>query len=157
MSFCCDRRSEAHHHPGSLRHRGRARQALGPHRHLQWGCIRLPCRSAIADLYANIQCKQAEDALKSFAKAADKSGRPAKDDDEATDKSAAKVAAQAKEITALRQRAMRMEATINKLDPQALKDLKTPKTAKKPAGAAPRAPAAAKTGAAKDAAPPSEQ
>jgi hypothetical protein len=111
---------------------------------------------AIADLYANIQCKQAEDALKSFAKSADKTSRPAKDDDDATDKNAAKVAAQAKEITALRQRAVRMEATINKLDPQALKDLKTLKTAKKPAGAAPRAPVAAKTGAAKDAAPPSE-
>ena len=111
---------------------------------------------AIADLYANIQAKQAEDALKSFAKSVDKTSRPAKDDDDATDKNAAKVAAQAKEITALRQRAVRMEATINKLDPQALKDLKTLKTAKKPAGAAPRAPAAAKTGAAKDAAPPSE-
>ena len=112
---------------------------------------------AIADLYANIQCKQTEDALKSFAKTADKNGRPAKDDDEATDKSDAKVAAQAKEITALRQRAVRMEATINKLDPQALKDLKTPKTPKKPAAAAPRAPAAAKTGAAKDAASPGDQ
>jgi hypothetical protein len=53
---------------------------------------------AIADLYANIQGKQAEDALKSFAKSADKVSRPAKDsDDDASDKSAAKLAAQAKE------------------------------------------------------------